>query len=96
MTRREKIGANVIGTDSAVTSARSCYRDQAVNWIALGVLLTAWQLEAQLDRDEDSPTDPRLSAAKPMQASLEEPLWATGPRARSWISRAAARSVRTR
>jgi hypothetical protein len=87
---------------NAANSARTRYRNQALNWIALGVLLTAWQMEAKLDRDQNTQTDPRLAAAKPTQTSWptqtrwEEPLWATEPRARSWITRAAARGVKTR
>ncbi len=96
MNAYRKIEMQLAGNLNAATSARTRYRNQARNWIALGVLLTAWQMEAQLDREEDAKTDPHLTAAKPVQTSWEEPLWAAGPRARSWISRAAIKAAKTR
>jgi len=96
MNTHNRIELQLVGNLNAATSARTRYRNQARNWIALGVLLTAWQLEAQLDRDKDAQTDPRLAASKPIQTGWEDPLWATGPRARSWISRASSRAARTR
>jgi hypothetical protein len=96
MSTQDIIAMQLAGKLNAAATARTRYRNQARNWIALGVLLTAWQMEAQLDRDEEAQTDPRLTAEKPAQAGWEDPLWATGPRARSWISRAAAKAVRTR
>lgn len=96
MSTHDRFAMQWAGNLNAAASARTRYRIQARNWIALGVLLTAWQMEAQLDRDQDAQTDPRLAAANPAQNGWEDPLWTTGPRARSWISRAAARAVRTR
>lgn len=96
MNTHDRIELQLAGNLNAATSARTRYRIQARNWIALGVLLTAWQMEAQLDRDQDAQTDPRLAASKSTQSGWEDPLWATGPSARSWISRAAIKAARTR
>lgn len=96
MSTYDRIEMQLAGNLNAATSARTRYRNQARNWIALGVLLTAWQMEAQLDRDKEAQTDPRLAASKSAQSGWEDPLWTTGPRARSWISRAAIKAARTR
>lgn len=96
MSAYDRIEMQLAGNLNAATSARTRYRSQARNWIALGVLLTAWQMEAQLDRDQEAQTDPRLAASKSAQSGWEDPLWTTGPRARSWISRAAIKAARTR
>jgi len=70
-------------------------RETAANWLALGVLLSAWQLEAQLDA-EDARANPRLAIGIPAQARDVQPFWTTEPGTQSWISRASERASRTR
>jgi hypothetical protein len=79
--------ARAIPTVISDTAARTRYRDQALNWIAIGVLLGAWQLEAQLDREQESQQEPRLALGKPAYTRDSLQLWNAEPRARSWIRR---------
>jgi len=70
-------------------------RETAANWLALGVLLSAWQFEAQLDA-EDALANPRLAIGIPAQARDVQPFWTAEPGTQSWISRASERASRTR
>jgi hypothetical protein len=90
-----RIGAKPDCAANAATAARTRYREQAVNWIALGVLLGAWQMEAQLDRNNEPQPEPRLASPKPALACGPQPLWSAEPQCRSWIRRAK-KSARTR
>ncbi|HEY4646697.1 MAG TPA: hypothetical protein VIH25_10500 [Steroidobacteraceae bacterium] len=96
MTTRDTIETNLNGTGNVATAARTRYRDQALNWIALGILLGAWQLEAELDRDEERQMTPRLAVTRPAHARESQALWNAEPRGRSWISRATKRPTRMR
>jgi hypothetical protein len=87
MNSRDPIERNLSSAVNAATAARTRYRDQALNWIALGVLLSAWQLEAQLDRDDEPQLHPRLALGKPAYTRDSQPLWNAEPRGRSWMSR---------
>jgi hypothetical protein len=87
MNSRDPIERNLSSAVNAATAARTRYRDQALNWIALGVLLSAWQLEAQLDLEGEHQPEPRLALGKPAYTRNSQPLWNSEPRARSWIAR---------
>jgi hypothetical protein len=65
-------------------SLRDRVQNTAMNWIALGVLLGAWHMEARLDRTLGSMN---AHVAKPT-SGRDPPLWDPEARKSSWISRA--------
>ncbi|HSC08022.1 MAG TPA: hypothetical protein VLD59_14445 [Steroidobacteraceae bacterium] len=67
-------------------SLRDRVQNTAMNWIALGVLLGAWHMEARLDRTLGSMN---AHVAKPPSGRGTQ-LWNGEPGGTSWISRAAA------
>ncbi len=91
MTLRDKVPAVMNGGENSATSARTRHRDVAMNWIALGVLLGAWHMEARLDRGLGVPMNAHV--ANPSTGWGTQPLWSAGSRARSWISRASASPI---
>lgn len=93
MTLRDKGQAVINDDENSATSARTRNRDVAMNWIALGVLLGAWHMEARLDRGLGVPMNAHV--ANPSAGRGTQPLWSVGSRARSWISRAATGAVAT-
>ena len=66
-------------------SLRDRAQNTALNWIALGVLMGAWHMEARLDRTLGSFN---AHVAKPSGRGNQ--LWNAEPSGTSWISRAAA------
>jgi hypothetical protein len=77
---------NLISGSPNAAAARTRYRDAAMNWIALGVLLSAWHMEGRLDRPVGA-----LNAhvGKRSDGRSTQPLWTAESRGSSWISRAA-------
>ncbi len=90
MTLRDQGQRLMHGGGNFATSARTRHRDAAMNWIALGVLLGAWHMEARLDRGLGVPMNAHVA-----NPSTGRPLWSAGSRARSWISRATTGAVVT-
>jgi hypothetical protein len=88
MSLRDRVQNILKAGDNAANAARTRYRDTAMNWIALGVLLGAWHMESRLDRTLGSTLNAHV--AKPSSGRGTQPLWDNNSRAVSWISRAAA------
>lgn len=95
MTRRVTIQGSRKGGGDFAPSPRARYRDAAMNWIALGVLLSAWHMEARLDRGHPLAQNARHAVTKSSHAREDEPLWWAESRARSWIGHAAAAATAT-
>ncbi len=88
MTLRDKVEAALNGGANSAAAARTRYRDAAMNWIAVGVLLSAWHMESRLDRTLGASLNAHV--AKPSDGRVTPPLWNPGSRGPSWISRAVA------
>jgi hypothetical protein len=86
MSLRDRVETIIRGGQSPAALARTRYRDAAMNWIALGVLLSAWHMEGRLDRT--LATQPNAHVAK-SPGGRGAPLWDGNARETSWISRAA-------
>jgi hypothetical protein len=84
MSPRDRVQTKSNRGDAAAAAARTRYRDTAMNWIALGVLLGAWHMESRLDR---TPGSMNAHVANP-SSGRNRPLWDSGSRGASWISRA--------
>jgi hypothetical protein len=85
MSLRDRVQTIIKSGDAATAAARTRYRDTAMNWIALGVLLGGWHMESRLDR---TPGSMNAHVAKPSSGRGAQPLWAGESRGASWISRA--------
>lgn len=85
MSLRDRVQTIIKSGDAAATATRTRYRDTAMNWIALGVLLGAWHMESRLDR---TPGSMNAHVARPSSGRGAQPLWDEGSRGTSWISRA--------
>lgn len=87
MSLRDRVETIIRGGDQSAAAARARYRDTAMNWIALGVLLSAWHMEGRIDRTLG--VQPNAHVAKSSNGRGTQPLWDNNPRGTSWISRAA-------
>ena len=85
MSLRDRVETIIRDGGNAATATRTRYRDTAMNWIALGVLLGAWHMEARLDRTLGSMN---AHVAKPISGRGNRPLWDPEANGHSWISRA--------
>jgi hypothetical protein len=86
MSPRDRVETITRAGPGTAALARTRYRDTAMNWIALGVLLSAWHMEGRLDRNLGSQLNAHV--AKPSNGR-GAPLWDENSRGTSWISRAA-------
>ena len=84
MSLRDRVQTIIQAGDTAASAARTRSRDAAMNWIALGVLLSAWHMEARLDRALGSMNAHVTKSGRGAQ------LWDSERRGSSWISRAVA------
>jgi hypothetical protein len=85
MSLRDKVQAILSGGEPSAAAARTRYRDAAMNWIAVGVMLSAWHMEARLERMPGAPRNAHVAKAA---AGRDTPLWDAASRKPSWISRA--------
>ncbi len=86
MSVRDRVQSLINGGDPSA-ALRTRYRDAAMNWIALGVLLSAWHMEGRIDRTLSAQSNAHV--ANPSNGRGTQPLWNARPRETSWISRAA-------
>lgn len=76
------LAANALARGGSIECDASRVRERAVNWLALALLLAAWNLEARLDDapPASAPSEPPLDRIEPEVAGFD---W-TEPESTAW------------